>query len=39
MAVVPGTAIIFAGFADDQQVADVIAYLNTFAPDGKPAAK
>ena len=39
MAVVPNTAMIFAGFADDQQVADVIAYLKTFAPDGKPAAK
>ena len=39
MAVVPDTSMIFAGFADDQQVADVIAYLKTFAPDGKPAAK
>jgi cytochrome c len=36
MAVVPGTAMIFAGFTDDQQVADVIAYLATLGPDGKP---
>jgi cytochrome c len=39
MAVVPDTAMIFAGLTDDQQVADVIAYLKTFGPDGKPAAR
>jgi len=37
MSVVPDTAMIFPGFTADQQVADVIAYLQTLGPDGKPA--
>jgi cytochrome c len=36
MAVVPATKMLFAGLPDDQQVADVIAYLKTLGPDGNP---
>jgi cytochrome c len=34
----PGTKMVFRGLADDQEIADVIAYLKQFGPDGKPAA-
>jgi cytochrome c len=33
---VPGTKMAFAGLKDDTKIADVIAYLNQFGPDGKP---
>jgi cytochrome c len=33
---VPGTKMAFAGIKDDAKVADVIAYLSQFGPDGKP---
>lgn len=33
---VPGTKMAFAGLKDDTKVADVIAYLSQFGPDGKP---
>ncbi len=32
---VPGTKMAFAGFKDDAKIADVIAYLRQFGPDGK----
>lgn len=32
----PGTKMAFAGLKDDTKVADVIAYLSQFGPDGKP---
>ena len=35
-ALVPGTKMTFAGLTKDQDVADVIAYLKTFGPDGNP---
>lgn len=35
--VTPGTRMVFAGLRNDQQIADLIAYLKTFAADGKPA--
>jgi cytochrome c len=35
--VVPGTKMTFPGLQDDQQIADLIAYLKTFGPDGQPA--
>ncbi len=38
-AVVPGTKMAFPGLPTDSDRADVIAYLATFGPDGKPAAK
>ncbi|QCI64387.1 c-type cytochrome [Phreatobacter stygius] len=34
--VTPGTRMVFAGLRNDQQVADLTAYLKTFGPDGKP---
>jgi cytochrome c len=34
---VPGTKMAFAGVKDDTKVADIIAYLKQFGPDGKPA--
>jgi cytochrome c len=37
MMVVPGTKMIFPGLPADQDVADVIAYLASFGPDGQPA--
>jgi cytochrome c len=33
---VPGTKMAFPGLPNDKDRADVIAYLATFAPDGKP---
>jgi cytochrome c len=33
---VPGTKMAFAGLKDDTKIADVIAYLGQFGPDGKP---
>lgn len=35
-ALVPGTKMTFAGLTRDQDIADVIAYLKTFGPDGNP---
>ena len=35
-ALVPGTKMTFAGFSRDTDVRNVIAYLKTFGPDGKP---
>ena len=35
--VTPGTRMVFAGLRNDQQITDLIAYLRTFGPDGKPA--
>ena len=35
--VVPGTKMTFAGLKNDQDIADVIAYLKQFGPDGQPA--
>jgi cytochrome c len=35
--VTPGTRMVFAGLHNDQQINDLIAYLKTFGPDGKPA--
>ena len=32
---VPGTKMAFAGIKDDAKIADVIAYLHQFGPDGK----
>lgn len=32
---VPGTKMAFAGIKDDTKLADVIAYLSQFGPDGK----
>lgn len=32
---VPGTKMAFAGIKDDAKVADIIAYLHRFGPDGK----
>lgn len=32
---VPGTKMAFAGIKDDAKIADVIAYLGQFGPDGK----
>ena len=34
--VVPGTKMTFPGLKSDQDVADLIAYLKTFGPDGQP---
>jgi cytochrome c len=34
---VPGNRMTFAGLKKDQDIADVIAYLKTFGPDGNPA--
>jgi cytochrome c len=33
---VPGTAMAFVGLTKDEDIADVIAYLKTFGPDGNP---
>lgn len=32
--VTPGTRMVFAGIRNDQQIADLTAYLNSFNPDG-----
>ena len=34
--IIPGTKMTFAGLKNDQDIADLIAYLNTFGPDGQP---
>jgi len=34
--VVKGTKMTFAGLKKDKEIADVIAYLHQFGPDGKP---
>lgn len=34
---VPGNRMTFVGLKKDQDIADVIAYLKTFGPDGNPA--
>lgn len=36
-ALVPGTKMAYAGLKDETKIADVIAYLHQFGPDGKPA--
>jgi cytochrome c len=36
--VVPGNKMSFVGLPKDQDIADVIAYLETFGPDGNPVA-
>ncbi|MEQ1695567.1 MAG: cytochrome c family protein [Hyphomicrobiaceae bacterium] len=36
---VPGNKMVFAGVKDEQKQKDLIAFLKTFGPDGKPAAK
>jgi cytochrome c len=36
-ALIPGTKMLFAGLPNDRDVADVIAYLKQFGPDGKRA--
>ncbi|MBN8996796.1 MAG: cytochrome c family protein [Rhizobiales bacterium] len=33
---VPGNRMTFAGLTKDEDIADVIAYLKTFGPDGNP---
>ena len=33
---VPGTKMAYAGLKDDTKIADIIAYLGQFGPDGKP---
>jgi cytochrome c len=38
-AVVPHTKMMFPGLPHEKDIDDVIAYLATFGPDGKPAAK
>ena len=37
-ALVPGTRMAFAGLPKDEDIADVIAYLQGFGPDGEAAA-
>ncbi|MCA3597880.1 MAG: cytochrome c family protein [Methylobacterium sp.] len=32
----PGNKMAYAGLKDDKRIADLIAYLKTFGPDGKP---
>ena len=36
-AFMPGTKMVFVGLKDDKKIADLIAYLKSFAGDGKPA--
>lgn len=33
--VVPGTKMVYAGLKDEKKIADLIAYLKSFGPDGK----
>jgi len=33
---VPGTKMVYAGLKDEKKIADLVAYLKTFGPDGKP---
>lgn len=33
--VVPGTKMAYAGLKDDRKIADLVAYLKSFGPDGK----
>lgn len=35
---IPGTSMAFAGIKKDEDIADLIAYLKRFGPDGKPAS-
>lgn len=37
-AAIPGTSMTFAGIKKDEEIADLIAYLKQFGPDGKPAS-
>jgi cytochrome c len=32
----PGNKMVYAGLKDDKKIADLIAYLKSFGPDGKP---
>jgi cytochrome c len=36
-AVVPGTRMTFAGLKNETDIANLLAYLKTFGPDGQPA--
>ena len=36
-AFMPGTKMVYAGLKDDKKIADLIAYLKSFGPEGKPA--
>ena len=33
---IPGTSMAFPGIKKDEEIADLIAYLKQFGPDGKP---
>ncbi len=35
-AAMPGNKMAYAGLKDEKRIADLIAYLKTFGPDGKP---
>lgn len=37
-AAIPGTSMVFPGIKSDEEIADLIAYLKQFGPDGKPAS-
>lgn len=36
-AAIPGTKMVYAGLKDDKKIADLLAFLKSFGPDGKPA--